>query len=82
MIEVKYRSDGAVSKKQLDKYADFWSEARILLVSLKKPHFSINYIKDFISTERLFPLEKDWYTKVDEKIIDKFSEVVEEYFKE
>ena len=82
LIEVKYSSSGTLQKSKLNKYAEFWGESRVLLVSPRKPHFSINYIKDFISTERLFPLEKDWYTKIDEKIIDKFSEVVKEYFKE
>lgn len=82
LVEVKYSSTGSLSKSKLNKYAGYWKEARILLVSPTKPHFCINYIENFISTGRLFPLEKDRYTAIDQKIIDEFSQVVKEYFRE
>ena len=82
LIEVKYSSTSNIQKSKLNKYAEFWKEARILLVIPNKPHFLINYIENFLKTEKMFPLEKDRYTKIDSKIIEKFSEVVKQYFKE
>ncbi|MBI2650070.1 hypothetical protein HYX04_02025 [Candidatus Woesearchaeota archaeon] len=82
LIEVKYSGSGSIQKSKLNKYAEFWKEARILLVIPDKPHFKINYIENFLKTEKMFPLENDRYTKIDSKIIERFSEVVKQYFKE
>ena len=82
LIEVKYSSDGKLNKDNLKKYLDFWSEARIVLVSSKKPHFQISYIRNFMKDGKLYPLENDKFTTIDPNIIEKFSEVVQEYFKE
>ena len=82
LIEVKYSGTGNIQKSKLNKYAEFWKEARILLVIPNKPHFLINYIENFLKTEKMFPLENDRYTKIDSKIVERFSEVVKQYFKE
>ena len=82
LIEVKYSSSATLSKSALHKYAVFWREARVLLVSPLKPYFSINYVENFIESGKLFTLENDRYTKIDPKIIENFSQIVKEYFKE
>ena len=82
LIEVKYSSDGKLRKDKLQKYLDFWNEARIILVTSEEPHFKITYIRNFMKDGKLYPLENDKFTTIDSKIIKKFSEIVKEYFKE
>ena len=82
LIEVKYRSDGNIKPMELEKYAYFWEEARIILVSPKEPHFRISYISRFLKDGKLYPLENDRFTTINSEIIKKFSDVVKEYFKE
>ena len=67
---------------ELEKYAYFWEEARIILVSPKEPHFRISYISRFLKDGKLYPLENDRFTTINSEIIKKFSDVVKEYFKE
>src|SRR3989344_6609417 len=55
LIEVKYSADGTLRKSKLQNYLEFWNEARIILVSSKKPHFSISYIRNFMKDEKLYP---------------------------
>jgi len=82
LIEVKYSSDGKLRKDQLQKYLKFWTEARILLVTSKEPHFKISYIRNFMKDGKLYPLEKDRFTTIDPEIMKGFSKIVKEYFNE
>ena len=43
--------------EELEKYAYFWEEARIILVTPKEPHFWISYIKRFCKDGKLYNLE-------------------------
>lgn len=81
LIEVKYSKTGTISPSKLEKYANFWEEARIIVVGPNEPHFKISYISRFLEDGKLYPLEKDRFTTINPEIIKKFSQVVKEYFK-
>lgn len=81
LIEVKYKADGKLRPESLKKYAEFWKDARILVVSRKEPYFRIAYIEKFMKDGTLKKLENDKYTTINPEIIKKFSEVVKQYFK-
>ena len=80
LIEVKYRSSGEILPEELKKYAYFWEEARIILVTPKEPHFRISYIKRFCEDGKLYNLQNDKFTKIHPEIIREFSRVVQRYF--
>ena len=82
LIEVKYSSSGKLNRSELQKYLDFWSESRIIIVTPNEPHFRISYIAQFMKDEKTWKLEKDRYTKIDPEIIKTFSEIVKIYFRE
>ena len=80
LIEVKYRSSGEILPEELEKYAYFWEEARIILVTPKEPHFRISYINRFCKNGKLYSLEEDKFTEIHPDIIREFSKVVKRYF--
>jgi hypothetical protein len=80
LIEVKYRSSGEILPKELEKYAHFWEEARIILVTPEEPHFRISYINQFCKDGKLYSLENDKFTEIHPEIIKEFSKVVKRYF--
>lgn len=82
-VEVKFRSTDKLEKETMTliaKTARHWPEARMLFVKPKEPHFLISRAKDWIKKEKLYPLEKEKFLKVNLKIIEKYGNLVKKYF--
>lgn len=62
-LEVKYRKDGNLNlskdKLRIANLGKDWAEGRLIIVSLKKPHFHISRVKEFVKTGKLFSLEDE-----------------------
>lgn len=84
IVEVKFRFDGKLDKHDREKIKNlgaFWENARILIVSLIKPHFQISRIKELLKTDKLYPLEDDHFIKVDKNIIKRYENLILKYYK-
>ncbi len=84
ILEVKFRFDGKLNKfdrKKMENLGAFWENARILIVSLNKPHFQISRIKELLKTDKLYPLETDHFIKVNPDVIERYEKLVMKYYK-
>ncbi len=81
-IEVKFRTNGREDRyfqEWLGKAMKYWPEAKILLIHPYEPCFQISTIKDLVRTSTFYPLERDKYLKVDEKLVQKYGEMIKRY---
>jgi hypothetical protein len=85
-LEVKYRKDGKLNlsndKLRIANLGKDWAESRLMIVSLKKPHFHISRVKEFVKTGKLFSLEDEKFIKVNKEAIEKYGYLVRKYFNE
>lgn len=88
-VEVKFRSSSAFDgttlvlaelKEEVRKIAKYWPESKLIFVTSKQPHFLISATTPLSKTWKLYPLEKERFLKVDEKIIRKYQSLVKKYF--
>lgn len=82
-VEVKFRSTENLeneTKQLIFKTAKYWPEARMIFVKPQEPFFLISCAKDFVKKEKLYPLEKERFLKVNLKIIEKYRNLVKRYF--
>jgi len=85
IIEVKFRHNGKVAehdKEILENLGKFWENARILIVSLSKPHFQISRIKEVLKTNKLYPLENDHFIKVSPETIRRYERLILKYYQQ
>lgn len=83
IIEVKFRYNGKLDEIDMDilrNLGEYWENARIIIVSLTKPHFQISRVKEAIETGKLYPLEKDRFIKVNEDIIRRYEDLVVKHY--
>ena len=81
-VEVKFRSTenlGEETKDIIRKPAKYWPEVRMIFVRPREPHFLISRAQDWIKKEKLYPLEKEKFLKVNGKIIKKYENLVKKY---
>lgn len=81
-VEVKYRPTEVINgslKEWLTKAVNYWPEAKLLIVHPNEPYFLISTIRDYMRTERFYPLEKDKFLWVNKKIIASYAELVRKY---
>lgn len=84
IVEVKFRFDGKLNEHDreiLENLGKYWENARIIIVSLTKPHFQISRIKELLMTNRLYPLEDDRFIKVNHDVIKRYENLVLKYYK-
>lgn len=83
IIEVKFRYNGKLDEHDreiLENLGKYWENARILIVSLNKPHFQISRIKEVLKTNKLYQLEKDHFIKVSPEIIRRYENLILKYY--
>src|SRR3989344_4100891 len=81
-VEVKFQANGRKSDyfdTWLEKAVKHWPEAKILLLHPYDPCFQISTIKDYARTGTFYPLERDKYLKVDERLVQKYGEMIKRY---
>jgi hypothetical protein len=82
-VEVKFRSAENLNEEMRElilKTAKYWPEARMLFVRPQNPYFLIVRAQDFVKKERLYPLEKERFLVVREKIVKKYEKLAQRYF--
>jgi hypothetical protein len=88
-VEVKFRSsidfDGTIlvlaeAKEKVRKIAKYWPETKLIFVTSKQPYFFISAITPLSKTWKLYPIEREKFLKVNEKIIKKYQSLVKKYF--
>lgn len=82
-IEVKYRERGLThwkDKKIMKNLNKTWPDARLIVVSLNEPYFSISVVKDYIETDKLIRLEDDEHIKINKDVIKRYEELVKKYY--
>ena len=83
-IEVKYREKGMTDYRDKNKINDLnktWPDARLIIVSLNKPHFSISRVRGFVRTGILYNLENDKFIKINKEILERYQHLVIKYYK-
>ena len=77
-IEVKYRKDGKLSRKELKS----WAQGRILLVFPFPPYFKISRVEEFLKTGKLYDLENDKFIPIKKSTINVFEPLIAKYLAE
>jgi len=83
-VEVKYRERGMTDyrdRQKIENLGKTWPDARLIIVSLISPHFSISRVKEFIKTHKLYNLGEDKFIKIDKDILKRYENLVIKYYK-
>ena len=51
-----------------------------MIISYDKPHFRISRVKEFVKSEKLFPLEDERFIRVDKELIERYGYLIRKYF--
>lgn len=81
-IEVKFvkhfNNFNRYTIEKLKNIKEYWSETRLVVVTLDKPYFRTNFVNVIKSGSDLLPLDKG-FPDIDKTIIEKFENYVESY---